>query len=606
MPDDLLPLSVYLWLEEVCGRFEAAWKAAPVTASGPRIEDYLGAAAEPGRTALLRELLRLDLEYRRRHGEEPWVEDYTARFPAERRAIRVFFAELPTTSRPPQRLHAVAEHSPTTVPPRPSAQTPGDREDGKPIATAAQPQTAPAKYPVIPNYEVLGELGRGGMGVVYKARQTRLNRIVALKMILSGGHAGPHELSRFRTEAEAVARLRHPNIVQVHDMGEADGYPFLALEYCPGGTLADRLQGEPLAPTQAAQLIETLARAIHAAHQQHIVHRDLKPANILLDADGTPRIADFGLAKNLDQAGLTQTGACLGTPSYMAPEQVGIKSAVGPAVDIYALGAILYELLTGRPPFRSEAALDTMVQVLADEPVPPRQRNRGVPRNLESICLKCLQKDPQRRYASAHLLADDLRHFLDGEAVTARPLRWLGRVVRWGHQCPALAATLAAVGLFYANHLRKMALGVEGEGGLFHEQVTVLMLVWLTGATAFHWLTGRPRWSEPAVYGWATLDVLMLTAVLLVANGPQSGLVAGYFLLIGGAALRLRMRLIGLVTGLGMVSYLAVQAEASWRRPELQVEPHTAEMFVLALAMMGLIQYLLLRRFRLALAQQPR
>src|SRR5947209_6952180 len=272
MPDDAL-LSMQLWLEEVCGRFEAAWKAAPSPASAPRIDEHLGAAAEPGRTALLRELLCLDVEYRRRHGEEPAVEDYAARCPAEVQAVRAFFPELPTASVLPQPVTSAADRSGVTLPPRPSAGTAPDRDGTAPLEL---PSAAPS-YPAIPHYEILGELGRGGMGVVYKARQKKLNRVVALKMILSGGHAGPHELTRFRTEAEAVARLRHPNIVQVHDLGEADGYPFLALEYCSGGTLADRLRGTPLVPTQAAQLVETLARAIHAAHRQHIVHRDLKP-----------------------------------------------------------------------------------------------------------------------------------------------------------------------------------------------------------------------------------------------------------------------------------------------------------------------------------------
>ena len=234
-------------------------------------------------------------------------------------------------------------------------------------------ETAAAAYEPVPGYDILGELGRGGMGVVYKARQTNLDRLVALKMILSGGHAGEGELARFRTEAEAIARLQHPNIVQVYEVGEHDGKPFFSLEFCPGGSLDRQLNGTPLAPANAAKLVETLGRAMHAAHQARVIHRDLKPANVLLTADGTPKITDFGLAKKLDDVGQTQSGAIMGTPSYMAPEQAGGKNhAMGPPADIYALGAILYDLLTGRPPFKAATPLDTILQVVSDEPVPPR------------------------------------------------------------------------------------------------------------------------------------------------------------------------------------------------------------------------------------------
>ncbi len=211
----------------------------------------------------------------------------------------------------------------------------------------------------VPGYEPLGELGRGGMGVVYRARQTALGRVVALKMILSGAHAGADDLARFRTEAEAIARLQHPNIVQIYEVGEHDGLPFFSLEFCGGGSLDRSLAGKPLPPRDAALLVVTLARAMQAAHEKGVIHRDLKPANVLLAEDGTPKITDFGLAKRLDAAGQTVTGSVMGTPSYMAPEQAEGKKAVGPAADVYALGAILYECLTGRPPFRAATALDT-------------------------------------------------------------------------------------------------------------------------------------------------------------------------------------------------------------------------------------------------------
>jgi WD40 repeat protein len=304
---------------------------------------------------------------------------------------------------------------------------------------------APVAIPVVAGYEIEGVLGRGGMGVVYRARQSSLKRLVALKMILAGAHAGDRDLTRFRSEAEAVAQLRHPNIVQIYEVGEQDGLPYFSLEHLPGGSLAQQLNGIPWPARRAAELVEVLAGAVHAAHQQGIVHRDLKPANVLLAEDGTPKVTDFGLAKRLDAAsGQTQSGAIVGTPSYMAPEQAsGRGKEVGPAADVYALGAILYELLTGRPPFRAESPLDTVLQVVSEEPVPPGRLVPRLPRDLETICLKCLQKEPARRYASAALLAEDLHRFQAGEPVQARPVGALGRLGRWCRRNPALAALIA-------------------------------------------------------------------------------------------------------------------------------------------------------------------
>ena len=292
-----------------------------------------------------------------------------------------------------------------------------------------------AEFPQIPGYEVQEVLGHGGMGVVYRARHIRLNRSVAVKMLLNGVHASSESRERFLREAKAVAGLRHPSIVQVHDMGDLNGQPYFTMEFVEGGTLAQKLAGTLQPPRHAALLLEILADAIQAAHQNGIVHRDLKPANILLTPDGAPKISDFGLARRLDgEASLTWIGVTIGTPSYMAPEQAEAKPVIlGPAVDIYALGAILYELLTGRPPFRAESAALTLRQVLCQDAEPPSRLNGKVPRDLEIICLKCLRREPQLRYASAAALARDLRHFLQGEAIAARPEgRWarLGRRIR--------------------------------------------------------------------------------------------------------------------------------------------------------------------------------
>jgi serine/threonine-protein kinase len=303
--------------------------------------------------------------------------------------------------------------------------------------------------PAIAGYEILEELGRGGMGVVYKAWQVRGKRLVALKMILAGEHAGPEAVARFRTEAEAAARLVHPHIVQVHEIGEQGGLPFFSLEFVDGGSLAAKLDGTPLPTRKAAELVLLLARAVEEAHRRGVIHRDLKPANILLTADGQPKITDFGLAKLL-VGGVEQTrsGAILGTPSYMAPEQAeGNRIAVGPATDIYALGAILYECLTGRPPFKAESPVDTVVQVVSQEPVPPHHLQPKTPKDLETICLKCLHKQPNKRYATAADLADDLQRFLSDQPIRARPVSQAEKAFRWCRRNPLPAGLAAALGL---------------------------------------------------------------------------------------------------------------------------------------------------------------
>jgi tetratricopeptide (TPR) repeat protein/tRNA A-37 threonylcarbamoyl transferase component Bud32 len=320
-------------------------------------------------------------------------------------------------------------------------------------APDALAETMPARRrsatarPRVPGYEILAELGRGGMGVVYKARQQRLNRVVALKMVLAGSHASAHQLARFHVEAEAVAQLQHPSIVQIFEIGEHDGLPFFSLEFVEGDSLAARIDGKPLPPREAAEMVKSLALAMAFAHQHGIIHRDLKPANVLLTRAGVPKITDFGLAKRIEgDSELTKSGTLMGSPSYMSPEQArGETQEIGPLSDLYSLGAILYELLTGRAPFVGTSMLETLVQVRNQEPVPPSRLQPKVPHDLETICLKCLQKEAGKRYGSCEALAEDLHRFLAGEPIRARPVGRIERLWRWCRRNPRVALLGGAV-----------------------------------------------------------------------------------------------------------------------------------------------------------------
>jgi tetratricopeptide (TPR) repeat protein/WD40 repeat protein len=484
--------------EQACDGFEAAWKAG----QRPRLEDHLAAVPEAERPALLRELVLLEVDYRRLAGEQPGADELLARFPGLDRAW----------------LDGVLSATGSS-------------------ATLVLPGVSAAPdLPVIPGFEVLGELGRGGMGVVYWAWQPGPNRPVALKMILTGAHASAEQRSRFRTEAEAVGRLQHPNIVQIFQIAEQGGRPFLAMEYVEGGSLAQKLTGTPLPSGPSAELAETLARAVQSAHERGIVHRDLTPANVLLTADGAPKITDFGLAKLIIGAGAaqTQTGEIMGTPSYMAPEQAsGQTRETGPAADVYALGAIFYELLTGRPPFRGETPLETLLQVRTEEPVPPRRLQPKVPRDLETICLKCLQKAPDKRYASAAALADDLQRYRQGEPIRARPTSRMERAVRWCRRHPGMAALTATVAML----LLTLAVGASGAALWLRQQLYLTQQAGRQARQAelqakqglYQARLGQAqasRWSGQAGRRFASLEALTEAAELLrlLNRGPEAAL----------------------------------------------------------------------------------
>ncbi len=329
-------------------------------------------------------------------------------------------------------------------------ETTNPEEPGSPgFAVRASAGEAGSRLPRIASYDLLDVLGEGGMGVVYRARQRGLNRLVAVKMIRGAGRGRPGLLARIRIEAEAVARLHHPNIIQIFEIGEADGEPFVSLELLEGGSLEDRLAGTPQPGRDSALLLITLARAVQVAHDAGIVHRDLKPSNVLFTGDGTPKITDFGLAKRLESdSRQTESGQIMGSPSYMAPEQArGHNRDVGSAADVYALGAILYEMLTGRPPFKGETPVETVRQVVEDEVVPPSRLVPRVARDLETICLQCLHKEPSRRYLSSRSLAEDLQNYLTGRPVAARRTPLWERGVKLARR-HTLAATLLALGLF--------------------------------------------------------------------------------------------------------------------------------------------------------------
>ncbi len=414
---DGLDIELARRIDAACRRFEADWRAG----KRPAIGDYFNEVPEEGRIALRIELEALEREL----GQADETIDPSG----------------PPTA-PIPGLADPSVHEDATVAPRDQATID--------LASSAPPQpdaSGPAHIRYFGDYEIESELARGGMGVVFRARQISLNRPVALKMILAGQLANDTDVKRFYTEAEAAANLDHPGIVPIYEVGQHEGQHYFSMGFIDGQSLAQRLTEGPLPPREAAELMVKVAEAIEYAHRRGVIHRDLKPGNILLDKNGNPRVTDFGLAKKVEgDSALTASGQIMGTPSYMPPEQAGgNRGEVGPAADVYALGATLYALVTGRPPFQAATAVDTALQVIHDDPVSPRRLNPSVDRDIETIILKCLEKAPARRYGSVASLGEDLRRYRDGEPIVARPVTAAERLGKWARRRPAIASLSAAV-----------------------------------------------------------------------------------------------------------------------------------------------------------------
>jgi serine/threonine-protein kinase len=428
-------------------------------------------------------------------------------------------------------------------------------------SAASTPEMELSQHPFPRNfgdYELLSEVGRGGMGVVYKARQKDLDRVVALKMILASELASAQEVRRFYAEAQLAGRLRHPRIVAIHEIGQHGGQHYFTMDFIDGRSLLDVLREGPTDVETAVRWIAAVARAVDYLHAQGVIHRDLKPANLLLDASGELFVTDFGLAKLLvGSNGRTKTGTILGTPSYMAPEQAsGRLSEISPRSDVFSLGAILYELVTGKAPFAADSPLDTLLNVLEGEPTWPREINRRVPRDLARICMKCLEKNPAERYPSAAALAEDLEAFLRGEPVEGTRFAVIPRIRRWARRQPALVSRLA--GLFVVMIILEGAFIAMGPP--VHTPIQMRMFatlgIWAAVCMLFQWVFYRNRWIAITPYFWTTADAVLLTTLLYQADPPLGTLMAAYPLQVAVAGLFFNVAVVGWTTLVASLAYV--------------------------------------------------
>ena len=565
-----VPTAEALAVDAACMRFEAEWRLG----GSPLIESFLDEVSGRARSVLLLELLVLELELRRETGDVPPSNIYLDRFPDERNLVEEAYQELKGGHQGP------ADESALT---------------GTKSSSDSNSVIPPTRQ--VGDYEIIGELARGGMGVVYKARQISLNRLVALKMILAGQFATDSEVRRFLHEAEAVARLDHPHIVPIYEVGREHGHAFYAMKLVDGEDLARQISRFLGDSRKAAALLVYIAQAVEYAHRQDLVHRDLKPSNILIDAIGRPHITDFGLVKRTDGGAstLTHCGAVLGTPSFMSPEQA-TGAAVGPATDIYSLGAILYQLLTGRPPFRAATAEETLAQLLEQEPIPPRQIRPDTPRDLERVCLKCLEKNPEDRYQSASELAVDLERFLRGDGVQAGGSDPLRRLWRWARREPEYAGRLVAQSLILTLTQINF-LSHPSPDSRIHWGVTSVEAIWLASAIVLRKIARRDQASDRVRMAWMSIDVTLLTGILGLLQAVNSSLVLGYALVIAASGLWNRYRLVWFTTAIAGLGYGSL-AFLAWRNQQPTDSNHYPNIILPALVVLGFLVGQQVRRIR--------
>ncbi|WP_158261234.1 MULTISPECIES: serine/threonine-protein kinase [Pirellulaceae] len=454
----------------------------------------------------------------------------------------------------------------------------------------------------VPGYELIDELGRGGMGVVFKARQLSPDRVVAVKMILSGQFASAQEIQRFRAEAEAAANLSHAGIVPIYEVGHHQGRHFFSMGYVEGRSLADVIRQGGLTPEQIAELVLEIAQAMAHAHSMGIVHRDLKPSNILIDADGHPRVTDFGLAKRMDgNSEMTYSGQILGSPGYMAPEQAAGKNhQIDQATDIYGLGAILYALLTGKPPFAATNILEAIDQICTVNPVSPRKLNWSVPRPLETICLKCMHKTPAARYRSMKELAADLQSYLQHEPIRAKPLGMGERIIYWARRKPGLASTLACVLLFFIYHVISSYILHEPVSARpwFRVASVLFAIAFSVAAWFFQRMYEKPSTRNAAIYAWMTWNFVLLTGLLFLVHGAASPLSLIYLLLVAASATLYEKGLVGYTMTLAAAGYLTHVIVGATLRPVGYVDFFDATVMMMSILILGMIQYFVVRRIR--------
>jgi len=579
MPNDdtVLPEMDYDVLKRIgpiCDAFEDEIRCS----AEPVIEEFLEKGMESDRSALLLELLKLDREYRVASGKQLLFADYFARFPNDENCLRSVLMESETItsdSVPP----SIPRHFRRDLPKR------------------------------LGQYELLEVLGQGGMGVVYRAVQYAGEtpiREVALKLVRTDQWFGVENtqsgllLARFREETRFAAQLQHENIVRVYDVGQIDGLDYFSMELIDGTDLSSALKLRQLSYFKIAETLVSVAQAISFAHAKGIVHRDLKPSNILLDSQLKPYIADFGLAKStISNSDLTQTGQVLGTAGYMAPEQAsGDYKHVGVYADIYGLGGLLYFCLTGQAPFVSENILDALVQVLESEPIPPRTLNAQIPRSLDLICMRCLEKKQEDRYANAKEVAEDLERFLKGRPTHAKPPTIIDRLRRFGRSSPVISSHLAALGLAFLIGQLQFAMGASQWPLKYHLQVSTITLAWIAISVLLGFLARSKRFEAMVATFWLCADSLLLTVLIFMLSTPihpPGAILIGYPMLVVGGGMFFRARMVVLVTIVTMLSYLVLLVSLPYMRNNL----FQHAIFLVLLACIGICSLHQVRRFRM-------